>query len=178
MNIDLNIQNSIEKIFPPFQLGSNRSLLECDFYDTHYRYFDQIDDNYLSAVEMTAEDLLLKWGFDWPEFYLQAGLEAARSSTRPIEGINTCKDVNYEYLYYFGDNCNFLSSEGYKFFFSTAVYHFLTTNQNKSYMDWFIFRLESRWETDKYVFNDAQKKFIIEFVKEYYQGYISWIPND
>ena len=38
-------KESLENIFPPFQLRDNRSLLECDFYDTHYRYFDQIDDD-------------------------------------------------------------------------------------------------------------------------------------
>ena len=168
----------LENIFPPFQLGNNRTLLECDFYDTHYSYFDQIDDNYLSAIDISAEDLLLEWSFDWPEFYLQAGLEAARSRTRPIEGINTWKDVSYEYLYYFGYNCSFLGSEGFKFFFPAVVYYFLTTDENKAYMDSFIFRLESQWEKDQQVFNDTQKKFIIEFVQEHYQGYVSWISVD
>ncbi|WP_173910729.1 DUF6714 family protein [Acinetobacter sp. Marseille-Q1618] len=167
----------LEETFPLFPLGENRSLLECDFYDTHRRYFDRIEDNYLSAVEMTAEDLLIKWGFDWPEFYLQAGLEAARSRTRPQEGINTWKDVSYEYLYYFGYNCSFLSSEGYKFFLPAALYYFLSTDENKAYMDWFVFRLNSQWETDQHVFNDAQKKFIIEFVKEHYKGFVSWISD-
>ncbi|AWL27887.1 hypothetical protein DJ533_04445 [Acinetobacter defluvii] len=176
--MDINTKETLEKIFPPFSLGENRSLLECDFYDTHYRYFDQIDDDYLSAVEMTAEDLLLKWGFDWPEFYLQVGLEAARSRTRPLEGITTWKDISYQYLYYFGYNCSFLSSEGYKLFFPAAVYHFLTTDQNKAYIDWFIFRLNSQWEKDNHVFNDIQKEFIFEFVKEHYKGYVSWIPNN
>ncbi|WP_228203403.1 hypothetical protein [Acinetobacter sp. CFCC 10889] len=178
MNIDLNIQNSIEKIFPPFPLGENRSLLECDFYDTHYSYFDQITDDYLSALEVSAEELILEWSFDWPNSYLQIGLEAARSRTRPIEGINTWKDISYEYLYYFGYNCSFLSSEGYKFFFPAATYYFLTTDQNKAYMDWFIFRLNSQWEKDNHVFNDIQKEFIIEFVKEHYKGYVPWIHND
>ena len=110
-------KESLENIFPPFQLGDNRSLLECDFYNTHYCYFDQIDDDYLSAIDMSAEGLLLEWGFDWSKFYLQAGLEAARSRTRPREGIKTWKNVSYEYLYYFGTECSYLSSEGFKFFF-------------------------------------------------------------
>ena len=42
-------------------------------------------------------------------------------------------------------------------------------------MDCFIFRLESQWEKDNRVFNDAQKKFIIEFVRENYKENISWI---
>ena len=178
LTTDIKILDSLERIFPPFPLGENRSLLECDFYDTHYKYFDQIDDNYLSAVEMKAEDLLLKWGFDWSEFYLQAGLEAARSRARPQEGITIWKDVSHEYLYYFGDSCSFLSSEGYKFFFPAAAYYFLTIDQNKAYMDWFIFRLNSQWKDDQQVFNDAQKKFIIEFVKEHYQDYMSWISSN
>ncbi len=44
-------------------------------------------------------------------------------------------------------------------------------------MDWFVFRLELQWEKDQYVFNDAQKKFIIEFVKEHYKENVSWISN-
>ena len=92
-------KESLENIFPPFQLGDNRSLLECDFYNTHYCYFDQIDDDYLSAIDMSAEGLLLKWSFDWPKFYLQAGLDAARSRTRPLESIKTWNDVSYKCLY-------------------------------------------------------------------------------
>lgn len=178
MTRDINIQDSIEKIFPIFELGNNRSLFECDFYDTHYAYFDQIDDDYLSAIGVSAEGLLLEYGFDWPAFYLQIGLKAARSRSRPHEEIRTWKDVSYEYLSYFGQNCSYLSSEGYKFFFPAAVYYFLTTDQNKTYMDWFIFRLESQWKTDHRVFNDIQKGFIVEFVKEHYKRYVSWISNN
>ena len=42
-------------------------------------------------------------------------------------------------------------------------------------MDCFIFRLESQWEKYNRVFNDTQKKFIIEFVRENYKENISWI---
>ena len=173
--MSIDIQKSIEQIFPPFELGENRSLLECDFYDTHYGYFDQIDDDYLSAIKISAEGLLLEYGFDWPEFYLQAGLEAVRSRSRPQEGIRIWKDVSYQYLSYFGQDCGCLSSEGFKFFLPAAIYHFLTTDQNKAYMDWFVFRLESQWEKDNHVFNDAQKKFIIEFITKHYKGDVSWI---
>lgn len=175
--MDINIKDFLEKIFPPFELGENRSLLECDFYDTHHCYFDQIDDDYLFAIQMSAEGLLLEFGFDWPEFYLQAGIEAVRSRSRPQEGIKTWKDVSYEYLYYFGQDCSYLSSEGFKFFLPAAVYHFLTTDQNKAYIDRFIFRFESQWEKDNHVFNDAQKKFIIEFVREHYRDDVSWIST-
>ena len=176
--MNVKTEELLEKIFPPFQLGDNRSLLECDFYDTHYGYFDQIDDDYLSAISMSSEDLILKFGFDWPEFYLQAGLEAARSRSRPYEGVRTWKDVSYAYLSYFGQDCGCLSSEGFKFFLPAAIYHFLTTDQNKAYMDWFVFRLESQWGKDNHVFNEAQKKFIIEFIKKYYKGDVSWIIDE
>ncbi|MDI3454934.1 hypothetical protein QLG01_17230 [Acinetobacter sp. V89_4] len=164
--MNINIKELFEKVFPPFQLGGNRSLLECDFYDTHYRYFEQIDNDYLSALELSAEDLLLSYGFDWPDFYLQIGLEAVRSRGRPQEGIKIWTDVSYEYLYYFGVNCSYLSSEGFKFFLPAAIYYFLTTDKNKAYMDSFIFRLETRWEEDNHVFSDDQKKFIKEFLTE------------
>ncbi|WP_173910733.1 hypothetical protein [Acinetobacter sp. Marseille-Q1618] len=175
--MNTNIEKSIEQIFPPLQLGNTRTLFECAFYDAHYGYFDQIDDTYLSAIETSAEGLILEYGFDWPEFYMQVGLEAVRSRSRPNEGIKTWKDVNYEYLYYFGGDCSYLSSDGFKFFLPAAIYHFLTTNQNKAYMDRFIFRLESQCEKDQHVFNDDQKKFIIEFVKEHYKGFVSWISE-
>lgn len=84
--MNVNIKELLEEIFPPFQLGDNRSLLECDFYDTHYGYFEQIDDDYLSAIEISAKGLILEYGFDWPEFYLKIGLEAACSRSRPHEG--------------------------------------------------------------------------------------------
>lgn len=45
-------------------------------------------------------------------------------------------------------------------------------------MDWFIFRLQFQWENDRHVFNDTQKQFMIEFVREHYQEYISWISDD
>ena len=167
----------LEKTFPFFQLGENRSLLECDFYDSHHRYFDQIDDDYLFAIEMSAEGLLLESGFDWPEFYMQAGLEAVRSRSRPNEGLKIWKDVSYEYLNYFGISCSFLSSEGFKFFLPAALYYFLLTDENKAYMDWFIFRLDSQWEKDKHIFNGDQKAFILTFVRDHYNGYVSWISN-
>ena len=167
----------LDETFPLFPLGENRYLLECDFYDTHHRYFDQIDDGYLSAIEMSAEGLLLESGFDWPEFYMQVGLEAVRSRSRPNEGIKTWKDVSYEYLNYFGISCSFLSSVGFKFFIPAAFYYYLSTDKNKAYMDWFIFRLNSQWEKDQHVFNDAQKEIIVEFIKEYYKENVSWISN-
>lgn len=167
--MDINTKECLEKIFPPFLLGDNRSLLECDFYDTHHSYFDQIDDDYLSVIDLPAEGLLLEYSFDWPKFYLQAGLEAVRSRSRPNEGIKTWKDVSYDYLYYFGQDCSYLSSEGFKFYLPAAIYHFLATDGNKAYMDWFIFRLKSQWEKDNHIFNDAQKNIIIEFIKEYYK---------
>ncbi|MGR2922945.1 hypothetical protein [Acinetobacter sp. 1125_18A] len=165
MNAD--IKDLLEKVFPPFELGENRSLLECDFYDTHHCYFDQIDDDYPSAVQVSAEGLLLEFGFDWPEFYLQAGLEAALLRSRPHERIRTWIDVSYEYLYYFGQNCSFLSSEGFKFYLPAAIYHFLTTDQNKAFMDSFCVRLNTRWVEDNHVFSDAQKEFIIKFKREH-----------
>ncbi|MCU4319379.1 hypothetical protein KTH44_09585 [Acinetobacter bereziniae] len=164
MNAD--IKEQLEKTFPPFELGDNRSLLECDFYDTHHCYFDQIDDDYLSAVQVSAEGLLLEFGFDWSELYLQSGLQAARSRSRPNECIRTWKDVSYEYLYHFGQNCSFLSSEGFKFYLPAAIYHFLTTDQNKAFMDSFSVRLNTRWDKDNHVFSDAQKEFIIKFKRE------------
>ncbi|MEN3978977.1 DUF6714 family protein [Acinetobacter sp. CWB-B33] len=165
----LNTKELLEEIFPPFELWDNRSLFECDFYDTHYGYFDQIDNSYLAVIETSAEDVILEYGFDWPEFYTQVGLEAVRSRSRPLEGIKTWKDVSYEYLYYFGQNCCYLSSEGFKFFLPAALYYFLSIDENKAYMDSFIFRLNSQWEKDQHVFNDAQKKFIVEFIKEHYK---------
>ena len=173
----VNTKELLEEIFPPFQLGDNRSLLECDFYDTHYGYFEQIDDDYLSAIEISAEGLILEYGFDWPEFYTQVGLEAVRSRSRPLEGIKTWKDVSYEYLYYFGQNCGYLSSEGFKFFLPAALYYFLSTDENKTYMDSFIFRLDSQWEKDQHVFNDDQKTFIFTFVRDHYNGHVSWLSN-
>lgn len=62
--MNINIKELLEIVFPPFQLGRNRSLLESDFFDTHYRYFEQIDNDYLSILELSAEDLLLSYGFD------------------------------------------------------------------------------------------------------------------
>lgn len=164
--MNINIKELLEIVFPSFQLGRNRSLLECDFFDTHYSYFEQIDNDYLSILELSAEDLLLSYGFDWPDFYLKIGLEAVRSRGRQKEGIKIWTDVSYEYLYYFGVDCSYLSSEGFKFFLPAAIYHFLTTDKNKAYMDSFIFRLETRWEEDNHVFSNDQKKIIKEFLTE------------
>lgn len=160
-----NIYELLQKVFPPFELKDNRTLLECDFYDTHYRFFDQIDDEYLSAIEMSAEELLLAYGFDWPNSYLKIGLDAVRSRSRPQESITSWTDVSYEYLYYFGMNCSYLSSEGFKFYLPAAIYYYLTTDENKAFMDSFIFRLQTRWEEDNHVFSDDQKEFIAEYLR-------------
>ena len=157
----------LEEIFPQIPLGESYSLLECDFYDTHHRYFNQIDDNYLSAINMTAEDLILKYNFQWPEFYTNAALKAASTRSRPQEGINTWKDVNYEYLYYFGNSCSFLDTNGFKFFLTAAMYQYLTfPEKNYSFIDSFIYRLDSQLGKDHYVSNAPQKKFIELFLKD------------
>ena len=169
------IPSSVELIFPEYFLSIERTLFECDFYDTHYRYFDQVDDAYLNALNMSPENLILKWGFEWPEFYTKVGLEALKTRSRPYEGIRTWKDVNYEYLYYFGQSCSFLGSDGFKFFLPAALFHYLARpDRNNSFMDSFVFRLDSQWGQDVHFFNDSQKKFIIEFVKEHYDGYVLW----
>ncbi|USA54575.1 hypothetical protein NDN13_05105 [Acinetobacter sp. C32I] len=160
------MNETLEKIFPLYDLGDSYSLLECDFYDTHYRYFEEIDDNYLTALNMSAKDLILKYNFQWPEFYTNAALKAVSTRIRPQEGIKTWEDVSYEYLYYFGDSCSFLDSKGFKFFLPAAINHFLTTNKNKAFMDSFVFRLETRWDEDNHVFSDDQKQFIKEFLRE------------
>ncbi|ENU24180.1 hypothetical protein F993_01496 [Acinetobacter proteolyticus] len=160
------MNETLEKIFPLYDLGDSYSLLECDFYDTHYRYFEEIDDNYLTALNMSAKDLILKYNFQWPEFYTNAALKAVSTRSRSQEGIKTWEDVSYEYLYYFGDSCNFLDSKGFKFFLPAAINHFLTTNKNKAFMDSFVFRLETRWDEDNHVFSDDQKQFIKEFLRE------------
>ncbi|WP_275904168.1 DUF6714 family protein [Acinetobacter beijerinckii] len=160
----------LEKIFPTFDLSDSYSLLESDFYDTHYRYFDEIDDNYLCALNMSAEDLILKYNFQWPEYYTKIALMAVSARSRTQEGIKTWKDVSYEYLYYFGDSCSFLDTKGFKFFLPAAIYHFLTTDHNKAYMDSFVIRLETRWQEDSHIFSNEQKYLIKEFLSENYKG--------
>lgn len=171
----MNIYNSIRDIFPEYELNTERTLFECDFYDTHYRYFDEIDDNYLTAINMSAEDLVLKYGFDWPKFYTEAGVDAANSRSRPQEGIKIWKDVSYEYLYYFGQSCSFLGSDGFKFFLPAALFHYLARpDRNNSFMESFVFRLDMQWAEDSNFFNDLQKKFIINFLKEHFDGDVQW----
>ncbi|MBF7696615.1 hypothetical protein I2F20_11835 [Acinetobacter sp. EC115] len=166
----------LEDIFETFELGDSRSLFECDFYDTHYRYFDEIDDDYLSAVNLSAKDLILSYDMGYPDFYIKIGVEAAESRSRPHENITTWKDVSYEYLYYFGDSCSYLDSKGFKFFLSAAIYIFLKIpEKNNSFMDSFIYRFELQWEKDNHVFNTAQKKFIRSFFIEHYKRDLSWI---
>lgn len=163
----MNIE-SIKKLFPSIELGQTRSLLECDFYDTHYCYFDEIDNDFLLSIGMSSEDLILKYNFDYPEFYLKVALKAAHLRTRPIEGIRVWQDVTYEYLCYFGDSCYFLEAEGFKFFLPAAIYHFLLVPNNSSFMDYFIYRLERDWGKEQYLFNTEQKQLIKNFVEQYY----------
>lgn len=163
-----NEYRKYKKIFPSIELGKTRSLLECDFYDTHYCYLDEIDDDYLLSVGMSSEDLVLQYGFDYSKFYLDASLKAVNSRTRPIEGIKKWQDVSYEYLYLFGDSCSFLEAEGFKFFLPAAIYHFLLVPNNSSFMDYFIYRLERDWGKEQYLFNTEQKRLIKNFVEQYY----------
>ncbi|MCG2575134.1 hypothetical protein LVY74_16480 [Acinetobacter sp. ME22] len=166
-----DIKELLEEIFPPFPLGDNHSLFECDFLDSERRYFEDVDDDYLSRRGLSEETLILKYRPPyWPEFYCKVGLEAIRSRSRAQEGIKTWKDVGYEYLYYFGINCWLLSSEGFKFFLPAAFYYFLSAGEDKPYyMDFFIFRFDSsQWEEDCDVFNDDQKNFIREFIEKHY----------
>ncbi len=157
--------DDLNAAFPAYKLTTERTLFENDFYDTHYRYFDQIDDKYLSATNMSEKDLILEWGFEWPEFYINIAIEAAQTRSRPKENISTWKDVTYEYLYYFGDNCCYLSPEGFKFFLPAAfLQYFSNVTIDRSFMDFFVSRFKLRWSEDRDFFNEKQiectKKFI------------------
>lgn len=154
----------LNAVFPIYRLTTERTLFENDFYDTHYRYFDQIDDKYLSATNMSEKDLILEWGFEWPEFYINIAIEAAQTRSRPKENICTWKDVTYDYFYYFGDNCCYLSPEGFKFFLPAAFSQYYSNAiRNRSFMGFFASRFNLRWSEDSKYFNDKQ----IEFIKKY-----------
>ncbi|WEV49698.1 hypothetical protein OZX61_04360 [Acinetobacter sp. ESL0695] len=166
----------IQDIFPLKELGNHRSLLECDFYDTHYRYFDEIDDEYLSAINLSAEDLILAYNMDYPDFYEKVGIAASISRSRPSENIKTWIDVSYKYLYYFGESCSYLDSEGFKFFLPSAIYYVsLEPEKNNSFIDYFVYRLEFRWDIDSHIFNSDQKRLIRLFISEYIKRDFFWI---
>lgn len=159
----------LEKIFPEYQLTNQRTLFECDFYDTHYRFFDEIDDDYLKALNNSSpQDLILKWGFDWPAHYLKIGLQAVESRSRPQENIQSWKDISYEYLFYFSDSCCFLETEGFKFFLPAAIFHYLDladSTTSLGFMDHFLHRLKYASTKDLSVFDSIQKDFLSEFTK-------------
>ncbi|MBF7690783.1 DUF6714 family protein [Acinetobacter pollinis] len=166
----------IQDIFPLKELGNHRSLLECDFYDTHYIYFDDIDDEYLSAINLSAEDLILAYNMDYPDFYKKFGIAASISRSRPSENIKTWIDVSYKYLYYFGESCSYLDSEGFKFFLPSAIYYvLLEPEKNNSFIDYFVYRLEFRWDIDSHIFNSDQKRLIRLFISEYIKRDFLWI---
>ena len=168
-------QQRIITAFADVQLAGARTLLECDFYDTHYRYFDEVDDQYLTAVENSAEDLLLKYGFDWPEHYMSLGLTALKNRARPDEQIKFWTEVDHEYLYYFGGECCFLDSEGFRFFLPAAMSRFLDAGEkNTTFIDHFINRLDLKWGKDAAYFNNEQKAVIAEFVQQYFPREVSW----
>lgn len=163
MNITTTV---LEHIFSTTQLENQRTLFEEDFYDTHHRYFDQIDDDYLLATNMSTADLILKWGFDWPDNYLEIGIEAAKHRCRPYENINSWKDISYEYLYYFSDSCSCLSSKGFKFFLIAAINIYLLDQKlNMNFIYFFIDRLGRNWEKDKECFSNDQQAFLRKFLQ-------------
>ncbi|GAB3044700.1 hypothetical protein GCM10027155_07200 [Acinetobacter apis] len=173
--MDLKLKH-IQDIFPTKELGNHRSLFECDFYDTHYRYYDEVDGEYLSAVNLSAENLILAYNMDYPNFYQKIGIIAATSRTRPNENIKTWKDITYEYLYYFSDSCSYLDSEGFKFYLPAAIYYVLVKPENNnSFIDHFLYRLEFRWDLDNHVFNNDQKRFIRLFINDYHKRDFFWI---
>lgn len=169
------MMDELERLFPQQPLGVGRSLLEGDFYDTHRRFFDEIDDVYLQAVGHSPADLLLKYGFDWPDVYLKAGLQAAQLRQRPVEGYTTWQDVTYEYLYYFGDSCGFVDSIGFKFFLPAAIKHYLLAieqHKNTAFIDSFVYRIEGEWGTTAWQFNDEQTAYIAHWAKQYFAGLV------
>lgn len=171
----MQLMNELEQLFPKQPLGAGRSLLEGDFYDTHRRFFDEIDDAYLQAVGHCATDLLLQYGFDWPDVYLKAGLQAAQLRRRPVEGYTTWHDVTYEYLYYFGDSCSFVDSIGFKFFLPAAIkHHWLAIEQHKNtaFIDSFVYRIQREWGTTAWDFDDAQTDYIAQWVKQHFVGLV------
>ena len=170
--------DELERLFPKQPLGAGRSLLEGDFYDTHYRFFDDIDDDYLQATGHSATDLLLKYAFDWPEFYLQASLQAAQLRRRPIEGYTTWQDVTYEYLYYFSDSCCFIDPLGFQFFLPAAIKHYLLAieqNENTVFIESFVYRIDRDWGTMDWLFDDAQTDYIARWIKQYFAGQVGWV---
>jgi hypothetical protein len=172
-----NHSKIIETIFPiSFKLGDNRSLFEEDFHEVHRRYFDEIDDCYLIAINSSRKNLIFDYGFDWPDFYVKSALDAILSNHRPDEKINTWRDVSYEYQYYFSDSCVSLSSEGFYFFLPAALFNYFEFRdlRNINFIFHFINRLHLQWDQDKCLFDKHQIIFIKKIVEENFRGQVGW----
>lgn len=153
--------DELKTLFPPQPIQNSRTLFECDFYDTHRRYFEQVDDDYLQALNVSEEDLILVYGFDWPNKYVELAIEALQHHKRPNESIKTWEDVDEEYLYYFSNACSFLEPSGFKFFMPAAMFHYANSAyKNNEVMVHFLMRFNQRRAEDSGLFNEKQLAYL------------------
>ena len=169
----LKLLDSIEVAFRGVSLGNAYTLLEEDFFDTHYRHFDKIDDQYLSANNCTPRDLLLKWGFDWPISSQEIAIKAIENRCRAENQFKSWSEVTYNY-FCTHNAITFLSPDAFVYYLPAMMQIYLEnyqSNLNMYYIDSFIFYIETFHQKIISLLTNEQLNATIEFLKFYAENY-------
>ena len=161
--------NAIEIAFDGVVLGDEYTLLEEDFFDTHNRHFDGLDDQYIHAMAEHGDNLLELWGFQWPESSLEIGRAAIARRCKATNPFNTWQEVTHEYL-----NAHlaavFLSPKAFRYYFPAAAILYVKKEFDQDQGDFiygFLHVIEHVPQNYQSAFDPAQLECATRFLAVY-----------
>lgn len=160
----MKLLESIDVVFQDVSLGTAYTLLEEDFFDTFYNHFDQIGESFFSNMDTTPQDVLLKFGFQWPASSHEIAIKAMINRCRAENQFMSWQDVTHDYFYEH-DAISFLSPEAFVYYLPAMMKLYLQGQENMYYLQYFIFYIERAYKEIIALLNQEQVSFIIDFLQ-------------
>ena len=169
----------IELIYHSFidcSLDDEFTLLEWSFFDTHYRYTTEIDNQYLENYGSSPDKILIDLKKDYPDNYSDILIKSVNCRDRTIENRSNWEQITFDYLYNFSSDVCYLSPKAFKFYLPAAMTIYadcVQKNEDTSYFLYFYSRLERLNAKDLALFDKEQLHAIADFLVFYQKNQIS-----
>jgi hypothetical protein len=162
----VKLLESIDVVFQDVSLGTEYTLLEEDFFDTFYNHFDQIGESFFSNMDTTPQDILLKFGFQWPVSSHEIAIKAMINRCRAENQFMSWQDVTHDYFCEH-QAISFLSPEAFVYYLPAMMKLYLQGQENMWYAYKFEFYIKRAYKEIIALLNHEQVGFIIDFLQLY-----------
>lgn len=162
-----NLNHSIDLYFQKCHLDSEYSLLEWDFFDTVYKHFSDVNQEYLANIGTNKENLFEKFSLNYTDLNYEVAFEALKNNARTIEERTNWHNISLDYLVNFSINCSYLSAKAFCFYLPQCMKLALIGESEDNFFDYFLFRLEKKLPQDFFLLTNNQIHTIEDFLACY-----------